>query len=197
MGAGRSADGLTTVYDAKAPGAAISLEPTAGGLRALITIDSSLAPERYAFPISGSAARLAAVGEGSVIAYDAGGAAIATLAPAWARDATGRAVPTHYELDGTTVAQVVEHRGGGFTYGITADPWWNPLSWDWEKIGRAAVSGLTSCAGGALKGALGIGGGVVAVNVVKTGAGTFMVRAAGGPYVYVAAAAAGCITDLL
>jgi len=93
--------------------------------------------------------------------------------------------------------QVVEHRGGDFTYGITADPWWNPFSWNWSKIGHAFVSGLTRCGGGALKGALGIGGGVVTVNLIKKGAGTFMVRAAGGPYVYVAAGAAGCIQDLL
>jgi len=83
--------------------------------------------------------------------------------------------------------QLVEHRGGGFAYGITADPWWNPFSWNWSKFGRRSVSGLTRCGGGALKGALGIGGGVVTVNLIKKGAGTFMVRAAGDPYVYVAA----------
>jgi len=158
---------------------------------------TALAPERYAFPISGDAARLVNTGDGSVVAYDSSMATIAMLAPAWARDAGGRAVPSHYELDGTTVIQVVEHRAGGFAYGITADPWWNPLSWDWEKIGEVAVSGLTKCGGGALKGALGIGGGVVTVNMIKKGAGTYMVRAAGGPYVYVAAATAGCIQELL
>lgn len=196
-GEGRSEDGLTTVYDATAPGAAISVQPTRRGLRTLITIDDSSAPERYAFPIAGDVDRLDAPGNGSVIAYDASGTAIATLAEAWAVDAEGRVVPTHFEIRGTTIVQVVEHRGEGFAYPITADPWWNPFSWDWEKIGRAVVSGLKRCGTGALTGALGIAGGVVTINLIKQSAGTFMVRAAGGPYVYVAAAVAGCISKLL
>lgn len=156
-----------------------------------------LAPERYPFPISGDAASLEPTGDGSVIAYNAEGDPIATLAPAWAVDANGLNVPTHYELDGTTVIQVVEHRGSGYAYGITADPWWNPFSWDWSKIGHAVVNGLKRCGGGAAKAALGIGAGTVTVNVLKKGAGTYMVRAAGGPYFYVTAAVAGCVVDLL
>ena len=58
------------------------------------------------------------------------------------------------------------------------------------------MSGLTRCGGGALKGALGIGAGVVTVNLIKKRAGTYMVRVAGGPWVYVAAGVAGCINDL-
>ena len=119
--------------------------------------------------------------DGAVLAFGPDGQVVARLAPPWARDADGRSVPTHFELDGLTVVQIVEHRGGGFAYGIVADPWWNPFSWDWSRIGRTAVSGLTRCGGGALKGALGVGGGVVTVNLIRRGAGTFLVRAAGGP----------------
>jgi len=87
-----------------------------------------------------------------VLALNADGAPIAQLATPWARDANGRDVPTRFEIDGTTVVQVVEHRGAGFAYGITADPWWNPSSWKiWSKVGRVAVSGLARCGGGALK----------------------------------------------
>ncbi len=112
-GAERSDNGLTTVYGGAVSASAIAVEPTRDGLRALITIQNSMAPERYAFPISGDAARLVNTGDGSVVAYDSSMAPIAMLAPAWARDAGGRAVPSHYELDGTTVIQVVEHRAGG------------------------------------------------------------------------------------
>jgi hypothetical protein len=48
----------------------------------------------------------------------------AMLAPPWARDAQAREVPTHYEIDGTTVVQVVNHRSGVYDYAITADPFW-------------------------------------------------------------------------
>jgi len=44
------------------------------------------------------------------------------IAPAWARDANGRDVPTFYEIEETTLVQVVKHRGGDWAYGITADP---------------------------------------------------------------------------
>ena len=35
---------------------------------------------------------------------------------AWARDAIGRPVPTHYEIHGSKLTQVVDHRSGGYTY---------------------------------------------------------------------------------
>lgn len=185
-------------FEGSSPATDVVVQKTAAGLRALISIDDPSAPERYAFPIGGDVASLERQDDGSVLARDADGAVIAELAVPWARDADGRSVPTHFEVDGTTVYQVVEHRGGGFTYGITADPWWNPFSWGiWSKIGKLAVSGITKCGGGALKGALGVGGGVVTVNVISKGAGTAMVRAAGGPYVYVSMATAGCIANLL
>jgi hypothetical protein len=101
---------------------AATLAPISDRLRALITIQSPLAPERYAFPISGDVTSLQ-LGDGSVIAYKAAADPIATLAPPWAVDANGVAVPTHFELDGTMVVQVVDHRDGDFAYAITADPW--------------------------------------------------------------------------
>ena len=44
------------------------------------------------------------------------------LAPAWAKDAEGREVPTGYEVDGTSVTQIVEHNSA-FTCPVVADPW--------------------------------------------------------------------------
>lgn len=44
------------------------------------------------------------------------------IAAPWARDATGRAVPTRYEIRGSTLVQVVEHRGGNVSYPVVADP---------------------------------------------------------------------------
>ena len=65
------------------------------------------------------------------------------------------------------------------------------------KIGKAAVSGLTKCGGGALKGALGIGGGVVTVNLIKKGAGTYMVEPPADHMSNIAGATAGCIQEVL
>src|SRR5699024_12268203 len=35
----------------------------------------------------------------------------------------GQDVPTRYEIDGTTVTQVIEHTGDEVTHPVTADPW--------------------------------------------------------------------------
>jgi hypothetical protein len=61
--------------------------------------------------------------DGAIEALYAAGLVIAGRAAPWARDAHGRDVPAHFEVDVMTIIQVVEHRGGGYAYGITADPW--------------------------------------------------------------------------
>lgn len=102
---------------------------SADEIRALINITGPEAPERYEFPFSGQVAALVPQPDGSVLTLDAAGEPAGTVAAPWARDAAGNAVPTHFEVQGTVLVQVVEHRGRGFQYGITADPsferhWW-------------------------------------------------------------------------
>ena len=53
---------------------------------------------------------------------------IATVAPAWAVDANGTNLETHYEVDGNTITQVVETNTA---YPVTADPNW--LWWAWTS----------------------------------------------------------------
>ena len=58
---------------------------------------------------------------------------------AWARDAIGRPVPTHYEIHGSKLTQVVDHRSGGYTYPIVADPSWSEI-WSAIKHGGSKVA---------------------------------------------------------
>ncbi|MCL2736247.1 MAG: DUF2599 domain-containing protein [Propionibacteriaceae bacterium] len=51
------------------------------------------------------------------------GQVVGGIAPPWARDATGAAVATHFELVPGGFTQTVEHRTGGVVYPVTADPW--------------------------------------------------------------------------
>lgn len=78
-------------------------------------------------------ASLRLTSDGGVEAFDHDGTLIATAPAPWARDAKGTPVPTHFEIDGTTLIQVVEHRSGEYTYGIVADP----DAWFWAKCGAA------------------------------------------------------------
>jgi hypothetical protein len=102
------------------------------GTRAAVHIDSADAPERYTFGVGGNAARLSINDDGSITILDAADQSIGQIAAPWARDANGVAVPTHYDVDGLTLTQVVEHRGGDYAYAITADPaviTWTHFGW--------------------------------------------------------------------
>ena len=59
---------------------------------------------------------------GGALILDAQDHLVAGFAPPWAVDAHGGAVPTHYELDGTTLVQVVDHHAG-MAYPVVADPY--------------------------------------------------------------------------
>ncbi len=58
----------------------------------------------------------------SVLILNSQGDMVGGIAPAWPKDAVGNDLPTHYEIDGATLTQVVEH-DSSFTYPVTADPW--------------------------------------------------------------------------
>jgi len=128
--------GRTTVFDANGRAADIAVQPTANGVRALVSIESAKAPERYPFALGGDVVRLELQADGSVYGYDTEDVLVTRIAPAWARDANGRDVPTYYELNGTTIVQIVSHRGGDWAYGITADPSLE-FHWHWPHKARA------------------------------------------------------------
>jgi hypothetical protein len=63
---------------------------------------------------------------------------LGVIAAPWARDANGRAIPTRYEIQGTTLVQVVDHRRPGVVYPVVADP--NLFSW--MKCAGSVVAAL-------------------------------------------------------
>ena len=114
--------GPTTVFPGAAQDTQVAVQPTDHGFRALVRLIDEDAPTRHAFPLGGDAARLKALPEGRVSILDASGEEIAMVDAPWARDADGREVPTRYEVDGTTLVQVVDHRSAAYRYPIVADP---------------------------------------------------------------------------
>lgn len=98
--------------------------PTSGGVQLLSVIEAPEASEAYPYELSLPAGhRLEATSDGGARIVDEGGIEKVLFEPAWAKDAAGRSVPTHYEVAGNTLTQVVQHRDlEGVSYPVVADP---------------------------------------------------------------------------
>ena len=93
-----------------------------GSLQISTVITNAKAPKRYDYPITvPRGASLTRSAKGVVAVVKADGSPVMVFGDAWAKDAHGKAVPTHYEVKGNTLTQVIE-----FTtqtaFPVVADP---------------------------------------------------------------------------
>lgn len=92
-------------------------------------ISAATAPQRYDYPIrvpEGHSLRLLASGA-AIVGDDAGGLSAVIAAP-WAKDSLGNPVPTHYEVQGDTLTQVVDFTPST-AFPVVADPAVTWLLW--------------------------------------------------------------------
>jgi hypothetical protein len=116
-------EGLADFWDL-GDGAVMSpLAKEDGSLQILTVIESADASTRYEYNFDALGQFLLKQSGDGVIIESESGDFIAGIAPAWAKDSKGVPVPTHYEINGTKLIQVVEHTGSDFAYPIVADPW--------------------------------------------------------------------------
>lgn len=114
---------LTSIFAGEQRATQVAIQPTTEGVRAIISIESKSAPERFEFPIDGDVSRLAIDSlDGSVMAFDRHDEPLGYFDTPWAFDNNGTPVPTHFEIKGTTLFQIVEHHGGDYSYGIRSRP---------------------------------------------------------------------------
>lgn len=118
------ADG-TPVFDHRNGARTVPVVKSDGSIQITTFIKDASAPTRYSYEVS--APSLAAVEEikgGTLVFYDEERNYLGGIAPAWAKDADGVSLPTHFEIDGTTVTQVVDHvSSDNVSYPVVADPW--------------------------------------------------------------------------
>ncbi|WP_222119135.1 hypothetical protein [Microbacterium sp. 1.5R] len=116
------ADG-TTVYpsDGASSNAVI---PTEGGVQLLSVLENREAAETYPYDLTIPVGyRLESTADGGARIVDDQGTVKVEFETAWAEDASGVAVPTHYAVEGNTLTQVVEHKDlDNVSYPIVADP---------------------------------------------------------------------------
>lgn len=105
-------------------GSANAVIPTENGVQMLTTIAAADAPTRYDYGVSVPAGGRIVLLDGAASVVDGQGEVVLSVPRPWAKDAHGVAVPTHFEVDGTTLTQVVEHSVGDYAYPVVADPVW-------------------------------------------------------------------------
>lgn len=116
-----AADNGIVVFDNNDDSAIVPIVRDDGTLQINTVISSPDAPTAYPYQIELPAGTTIEQFDESLLFIN-GDTLVGGLAPAWAKDADGRDVPTRYEVDGTTITQVVEH-DATFTYPVVADPW--------------------------------------------------------------------------
>ncbi len=125
----------TVVYANEESSTDVAVQPTTGGVRALVVIKDASAPREYRFPVVGpEGSRLVPAdellgadyitGEVFLVAED-GQSVLGTFDPAWAKDANGQPVPSHYRVEGRDLVQVVDFTADT-AFPVVADPsWWS------------------------------------------------------------------------
>lgn len=133
-GAATRASNGTVTYTGGANSADVAVQVLSDGVRISTLVGSPSESSRFTYPIgdgvqpvveangSVSLTKLVSTIDPSTGAALSATAIVGSFAEPWARDARGVAVPTHYELNGSSVVQVVDHAGAGFAYPIVADP---------------------------------------------------------------------------
>ena len=87
---------------------------------AVITGPNAPTEYRFAFTVDGQPAVLKLTAGGGVDVLTSSGTSVNSVVPAWAKDATGAALPTSYSVSGNILTQTVSHRGA--VYPVVADP---------------------------------------------------------------------------
>ncbi|MBW8871596.1 MAG: hypothetical protein JF618_05315 [Leifsonia sp.] len=110
------------VYDNNNGSSTVPVTHSDGTLQITTVIENANAPKRYDYPISiPDSASLVQSPDGVVAIVAADGSPLRVFGDAWAKDANGDLVPTHYEVHGNTLTQVVD-----FTeqtaFPVVADP---------------------------------------------------------------------------
>ncbi|MEV8214712.1 hypothetical protein [Leifsonia sp. NPDC077715] len=116
-------DGVV-VYDNMNGSSTVPVARSDGSAQIITVIDNAGAPKRYEYPVElPPGASLALADDGSVesVGAEDENAPVLHVATPWAKDANGDKVPTHYEVSGSTLTQVIDFTKGS-AFPIVADP---------------------------------------------------------------------------
>ncbi|MEN9911972.1 MAG: hypothetical protein RI956_416 [Pseudomonadota bacterium] len=92
--------------------------------RVLTVLNNINSPVEYIYtvniPVGGQILKMP---NGAIVIFDKSTNLVGGFAPPWAVDAEGKKIPTHYEIRGNTVVQIINHINAAIKYPVVADPW--------------------------------------------------------------------------
>ncbi|WP_025157193.1 hypothetical protein [Leifsonia aquatica] len=119
-------DGVVS-YDNNNGSSSVPVVTTDGSIQINTVITAAIAPKRYDYALTvPDGGQILQAGEAYFV-VNGDGATLAYIAAPWAKDANGVAVPTHYELNGNTLTQVVDFTATT-AFPVVADP---SVTWLW------------------------------------------------------------------
>jgi hypothetical protein len=108
-------------YDNNNGSTSVPVVTSNGTLQINTVIEDVTAPSRYSYNLTiPDGGQIVPAGQGYFI-VNANNDPVTFVAEPWAKDANGAHVATHFELNGTTLTQVVEHNAAT-SYPVVADP---------------------------------------------------------------------------
>lgn len=142
-----------------------------GSVQVTSILADTSAPTSYDYDLHLPEGATISVGETGVVTATAGERFIMGVAPAWAVDADGKTVPTHYEVRGSTLTQIVDHHSGEFAYPIVADPWMGVRLFSRIWVAGSQHISMTTSTWGKVIQATGGGAGWLHGQMILNGAG--------------------------
>jgi len=113
----------TVIYKDYQENTDVAVQALSGSVRILTILNDANAPTEYTYDINiPTDGHMKKLEDGSITILDKNKNFLGGFAPAWAVDKNGKKVPTHYEIRGNTLVQIVEHLSLNVTYPIVADP---------------------------------------------------------------------------
>lgn len=117
-GANPVTQGPTSIVPSALPDTELVAQATPGGATRIMSVATSGgAPTRVTYDFPGAV--LVPNADGSLV-VTRGGRPVAAIDAPWAIDASGRSVPTRYEINGSQLTQVTDHHGAA--YPVVSDP---------------------------------------------------------------------------
>ena len=114
------------VFDTNDDGVKAYVQPTVSGVRILTAIASSSAPNEYSYTFDVPDGTVATdAGDGQLRIQSPGSGSLGIVHKAWAKDSSGKELPTAYTWSGKTLTQTIDLSDPDIQYPVLADPNWN------------------------------------------------------------------------